>query len=78
MRVTRSPTLDVYLSRIGSDKQSERITLEEQLRATANDLGLLHYAPVITPTMAKKITTFNFAHCNLDNLNGGSPFSQGT
>ena len=49
-----------------------------QLCTTANNLGLLHYAPVVTPTMAKKITTFNFAHNNLNNLSGDfHPFLTG-
>ena len=82
MGLTRSHTLDslppLYLALIGSNKRSERITLDEQLGATADDLGLLQYAPVVTPTMAKKITTFNFAHRNLDDLTGGfHPFLTG-
>lgn len=82
MRITRSPTLDelplLFLSLIGSDKRTEWITLEEQLRATADKLGLFHYAPVVTPSLAKKVMTFNFAHCNLDNLSGGfHPFLTG-
>ena len=75
MRITCSPSLDelppLFLSLIGSNERTERITLEEQLRATADELGLLHYAPVVTPSLAKKVATFNFAHCNLDNLSGG-------
>lgn len=54
-----------------STKKTERLIVAEYLRSIAMDIGLPGHAPLVTPSLAKKITTANFGHHNLDDLEAG-------
>jgi hypothetical protein len=58
-----------------SSKRTERALIEEHLRRVGDYLGLAAYTPVVTPSLAKKLTTLSFSHHHLDDLDGGiQPF----
>jgi hypothetical protein len=54
-----------------SNKKTEHLVIEEVLCSTADDLGLLDYTPVATPSLAKKLTTCNFVHHDINDLDTG-------
>lgn len=78
-RVTQTGTPNdlplLYHDLAGSNKKTERLVIEECFCSVADDLGLLDYTPLTTPSLAKKLTTCTFAHNDLSNLSAGiQPF----
>jgi hypothetical protein len=54
----------------------DRDLIEISFRNTAAELGMADLTPVVTPSLAKKITGLRFVGADLDNLNEGiNPFS---
>ena len=54
----------------------DRDLIEMSFRNTAAELGMADLTPVVTPSLAKKITGLRFVGADLDNLNEGiNPFS---
>ena len=54
----------------------EREVIEENIRQIASHEGIPELAPVVTPTLAKKITALRFSGTNLDDLSEGiNPFA---
>jgi hypothetical protein len=65
----------VYRDIANSPSKNKRLAVEERLREVADSMGWLGYAPIATPTLAKKLTRLNFAHTDMDDLEGGfQPF----
>lgn len=66
---------DLWTELAGVGGKRDRETIEMVVRQVANAVGLPELAPVITPSLAKKISTLRLAGTNLDDLNEGvQPF----
>ena len=60
----------------GANGKRDRETIDMVLRDIANGLGQPELAPVVTPTVAKKLTSVRLAGTNLDDLaEGVTPFA---
>lgn len=75
LRLTHQPSAvtlpELYREVAMTTKRTERSMIEEVFLAKADDLGLPGLHPVVTTSLTKKITTLNFAHHNLDDLDSG-------
>jgi hypothetical protein len=75
LRVTYAHSVDqlpeVYHDIAKSPKRMERQAIEERLRSTADDLGLLNYVPAATAGCTKKISGCDFSHVDLLDLEAG-------
>jgi hypothetical protein len=61
-----------------SSKTNLRILITEHLRVVAQDMGMEGAAPVVTPSLSKKLATLQFSHPDIDNLDDGiQPFVVG-
>jgi hypothetical protein len=62
-----------------SNKSNLRTLISEHLRMVAQEMGLDGLAPLVTPTLARKLASLQFHHRDLDNLDEGiHPFTVGT
>jgi hypothetical protein len=61
-----------------SNKTNQRLLIAEHLRTTAQMMGMEGAAPIVTPSLAKKLATLKFSHQDIDNLDEGiHPFVVG-
>ena len=66
---------EVWRDIAAGNGKRERNTVEMAIRQSANEFGAPELAPVITPTLVKKIVSVRFVGSDLDNLGEGlSPF----
>lgn len=74
-RLTYAPTPDllpeVYHDIAKSPKRMERQAIEERFRAVADTLSLLEYVPPATSSLTKKISSCDYSHFNLNDLEAG-------
>ena len=65
----------IYELIANSTKKTLRVNLQQHLQAVASNLGLGHYVPIVTPDLANKLSTANFYHHDVNNLEEGiQPF----
>ena len=61
-----------------SNKTNMRLLIAEHLRVVAQSMGIEGAAPMVTPSLAKKLSTLRFGHHDIDNLDEGiQPFVVG-
>jgi hypothetical protein len=61
----------IYHDIAKSPKRTERQAVEERFRAVADSLALLEYVPPATAGLTKKITSCDFSHYDLSDLEAG-------
>jgi hypothetical protein len=81
-RITWTSTTDelpkLYHVIAKSTKTNLRLLVSEHLRMVAQEMGMEGSAPVVTPSLAKKLSALQFSHHNIDDLDDGiQPFVVG-
>lgn len=61
----------VYHNIAQSPKRMERQAIEERFQAVADTLSLIEYVPITTASLAKKISSCDYRHINMADLEGG-------